>query len=100
MQRGERYIGKVALVSLEVPILTMDDHRSVMNFGERLRQLRILAGLNQTELGRRARVPQSIISALEGGRQRTVNLDTAKRLADALGVSLDLLAGRTGETRE
>jgi transcriptional regulator with XRE-family HTH domain len=67
-----------------------------MTFGERLRQLREVAGLSQNELARRAKVPQPVISAVEGGMQDTVTLDTAARLADALGVTLDLLAGRTG----
>jgi transcriptional regulator with XRE-family HTH domain len=70
-----------------------------MTFGERLRHLRVVAGLSQSELAKRARVAQPIISVLEGNRQRTVTLDTATRLADALGVTLDLLAGRTGPTR-
>ncbi len=67
-----------------------------MTFGERLRQLREVAGLSQNELAKRAHVPQSVISAVEGERQKSVSLDAASRLADALGVSLDLLAGRAG----
>jgi transcriptional regulator with XRE-family HTH domain len=67
-----------------------------MTFGERLRHLRVVAGLSQNELAKRAKVPQPVISALEGNKQGTVTLDTATRLADALGVTLDLLAGRTG----
>jgi transcriptional regulator with XRE-family HTH domain len=70
-----------------------------MTFGERLRSLRAVAGLSQSKLAKRAKVPQPVISALEANKQTTVNLDTASRLADALGVTLDLLAGRTGETQ-
>jgi transcriptional regulator with XRE-family HTH domain len=67
-----------------------------MTFGDRLRQLRELAGLSQRELARRANIPQPVISDVESGRQKSVSLDAASRLADALGVTLDLLAGRTG----
>jgi transcriptional regulator with XRE-family HTH domain len=64
-----------------------------MTFGERLRQLRELAGLSQRELARRANIPQPVVSDVESGRQKSVNLDTARRIARALGVTLDLLAG-------
>ena len=64
-----------------------------MTFGERLRQFRELAKMNQSELAKRANIPQPIISAVESGRQKSVNLDTARRIARALGVTLDMLAG-------
>jgi transcriptional regulator with XRE-family HTH domain len=68
-----------------------------MTFGERLRQFRELAKLSQSELAKRADMPQPVISALEGGRQKSVNLDTARRIARALGVTLDMLAGPEDE---
>jgi transcriptional regulator with XRE-family HTH domain len=68
-----------------------------MTLGERLRQLRAVAGLSQNELHKRSGVSQAVISAVERDLQDTITLATATRLADALGVSLDLLAGRTGE---
>jgi transcriptional regulator with XRE-family HTH domain len=68
-----------------------------MTFGERLRQFRELAKLSQSELAKRANIPQPIISAVESGRQKSVNLDTARRIARALGVTLDLLAGSSEE---
>jgi transcriptional regulator with XRE-family HTH domain len=64
-----------------------------MTFGERLRQFRELAKMSQSELARRANIPQPVISDVESGRQKSVNLDTARRIARALGVTLDLLAG-------
>jgi DNA-binding XRE family transcriptional regulator len=64
--------------------------------GERLRQLRELAQLSQNELARRARVPRPIISRVESGTQETMSLAYALRIAEVLGVSLDLLAGRRG----
>ena len=68
-----------------------------MTFGERLRQFRELAKMNQIELAKRANIPQPIISAVESGRQKSVNLDTARRIARALGVTLDMLAGPEDE---
>ena len=64
-----------------------------MTFGERLRQFRELAKMSQSELARRANIPQPVVSDVESGRQKSVNLDTAKRIARALGVTLDFLAG-------
>jgi transcriptional regulator with XRE-family HTH domain len=70
-----------------------------MTFGERLRQFRELAKMSQSELARRANIPQPVVSDVESGRQKSVNLGTARRIARALGVTLDLLAG-TGEEED
>jgi transcriptional regulator with XRE-family HTH domain len=45
------------------------------------------------ELARLAQVPHETISRLENARQRYPSLPVAKRLAQALGVTLDYLAG-------
>jgi transcriptional regulator with XRE-family HTH domain len=55
--------------------------------------------LSQDELGKLADVPQSVIAAVENGRQATVTLDIAKRLAEALAVTLDSLVGSGEEGR-
>ena len=70
-----------------------------MTFGQRLRQFRELAKMSQSELARRANIPQPVVSDVENGRQKSVNLETARRIARALGVTLDLLAG-TGEDED
>ena len=70
-----------------------------MTFGERLRQFRELAKMSQSELARRANIPQPVVSDVESGRQKSVNLETARRIARALGVTLNLLAG-TGEEED
>jgi transcriptional regulator with XRE-family HTH domain len=70
--------------------------QQISNLGIRLRQLRELAGFTQNELASKARVPQSVIWAVEAGKQKSMNLHTALRIAEVLGVSLDLLAGRRG----
>ena len=59
----------------------------------RLREVRIAAGLTQTELARRLHVGQSQISDLERGRRSTLTVATLTALARALGCSpADLLA--------
>jgi transcriptional regulator with XRE-family HTH domain len=64
-----------------------------MPLGERLRQLRELANLSQNELAKRANVPRPIISMVERGKQKSMSLENARRIARVLGVTLDLLAG-------
>jgi hypothetical protein len=44
-------------------------------------------------LVKRAKIPPSTASAVESEKQKSLNLDTPKRLASALGVTLDMLAG-------
>jgi transcriptional regulator with XRE-family HTH domain len=64
-----------------------------MPLGERLKRFRELAGWSQNELARRSGVPRPIVSELESGKQKGLKVDTARRLARALGVSLDMLVG-------
>jgi transcriptional regulator with XRE-family HTH domain len=64
-----------------------------MTLGEHIRQLRDMKRLSQDELGKLADVPQTVIADVESGRQATVTLDIAKRLADALAVTLESLVG-------
>ena len=67
-----------------------------MTLGERLRKLRARAGLSQNKLAKRAKVPQSMIAAIEGEREKSVSLNDALQLATALGVPVDLLARKEG----
>lgn len=60
--------------------------------GMRLQALRRKAGLSQSQLARAADVPISSLRNWEYGR-RTPLLDAATRIAQALSVSLDELAG-------
>jgi len=55
-------------------------------FARMLKRLRERRKLTQTELARRARVPQGYISALELGEKTNPGLDVLRRLARALGV--------------
>jgi transcriptional regulator with XRE-family HTH domain len=54
-------------------------------FGERLRQLRTLAGLSQEELAEKAGLDRTYVSSCERGR-RNVSLENIWRFALALGV--------------
>ena len=60
-----------------------------VSFGSLLRSLRTAAGLTQEELAEAARVSFRSISDLERGVSRSPHRDTARLLADALGLSGD-----------
>jgi transcriptional regulator with XRE-family HTH domain len=61
--------------------------------GERFKRLREAAGMSQSQLARAAGMPVRTLQQWEQGR-RTPLFDAAVRVADALQVSLDDLAGR------
>lgn len=63
------------------------------SFGQRLRRLREERQLSKSRLARESLVPRSCVAALERGRHLP-RLATLMGLADALGVTLDVLAGR------
>ena len=67
--------------------------RSRQTFPDRLHELRTRQGLTQSELARLARMPPAAISHFERG-YRVPTSATLERLAEALGVSVDLLLGR------
>lgn len=60
----------------------------VARYPARLKELRLKAGLSQTELAKRAGIPQSAVAAYEVGRNSPA-WGYCVRLAHALGVSLD-----------
>jgi transcriptional regulator with XRE-family HTH domain len=59
----------------------------------RLQKLRKAAGLSQSQLARAAGVPVATLQGWERAR-RMPRLEAAIKLADALGITLDELAGR------
>lgn len=63
-----------------------------MNFGENLRALRLAAGLTQEELARRIGARKQTLSRYESS-SRQPGIMTARKIADALGVSLERLTG-------
>lgn len=66
--------------------------------GERLFEARDRAGLTLRELGQRAGVSWSTISAIEKGKQ-SATVETSERLAVALGVRASWLAFGEGSER-
>ena len=65
----------------------------VEGFGGRVRSMREARGVSVRMLARQAQVPHPTISRLENTKGREPSLKVAARLAVALGVSLDYLAG-------
>lgn len=66
-------------------MVATDDDRAP--FGERLRRLRVAAGLSQEALAERAGLSAQAIGALETGKRRRPYPNTVSALADALGLS-------------
>jgi transcriptional regulator with XRE-family HTH domain len=64
-----------------------------MHLGEKLRALREMRGLTYRKLGDLADVDYAWLCRLERGQAHNLSLDAGKRLALALGVTLDYLAG-------
>jgi transcriptional regulator with XRE-family HTH domain len=67
--------------------------------GVRLKKLRQERGLSQAELARLSGIPKGTLLQWEYGL-RTPLLDAAMRLADALEITLDELAGREPPARK
>lgn len=70
--------------------------------GNRIKELRHQRGLSLRELAKLAQVSQGNLSAIERGDRQGGNLTllSGKRLAKALGVSLDYLTGMYDEMSE
>lgn len=64
-------------------------------FGERLRDARLRVGLSQSSLARQTGLDLGNLNELEHGHKTGLRLETVVRLAEALDVSLDYLAGLT-----
>ena len=64
-----------------------------MTLGERIKVLREKRGLGIRELARIANVRHATLSQLERRLRADVTTETAKRIARALGVSVDYLIG-------
>jgi transcriptional regulator with XRE-family HTH domain len=67
----------------------------MLTMGERIARMRQRRGMTPSELARRANIPLSTLSVIERGKRKGEGLTvaTAKRIAEALGVSLDYLSG-------
>lgn len=65
--------------------------------GSRIKKWRVRRGMSQRQLASAAGVDVSWISRLETGDRLNISLDGAKRICQALGISLDYLAGMYDE---
>ena len=63
--------------------------KSISTIGENLKKLRLKAGFSQDVLSEKADLAFHTISKIEAGATPNPTIDTVKKLADALGVSLD-----------
>ncbi|MCM3900373.1 MAG: helix-turn-helix domain-containing protein [Pyrinomonadaceae bacterium] len=64
-----------------------------MTLAMNVKRLRIRMGLAQAELAKRAKVSQAFIAQLETGVEDNPKLDTLRRLAKALKVTVAELVG-------
>lgn len=73
-----------------------------MKIGERIVELRNMRGLTQTNLARMVGMSKGYLSEIETGKKETnLTLDMAKRIAEALDVSLEcFFAGTDGNGSE
>lgn len=68
-----------------------------MNTGTIISQLRDKNGFSQSDLAEKSQVSRVMIGKYERG-EAVPSIDAAKKIADALGVSLDYLVGETSQT--
>ena len=57
--------------------------------GEVIKKLRLGSGISQDALSKKANLAFHTISKIEAGSTPNPTIDTVKKIADALGVSLD-----------
>jgi len=69
-------------------------------FGQRLRLRRQQLGLSQTTLAQLTGMPQARLSQFEHGVRTELTVSTALKIARALGVGLDYLAGTFDDAPE
>ena len=71
-----------------------------MHIGEKVSGRRRKKNWTQEDLAREAGVPQSVISRIERGERKNPSIDVVRRLAEALGVTIDYLAGAYEEAED
>lgn len=64
-----------------------------IKIAKRIKQYRIKSGLTQAALGEKAKVDRNTIARLERGKHQP-SLPTAKKLAEAFGVTVTDILGR------
>lgn len=68
-----------------------------MSLGEKVKALREKKGMNQKQLSEASLITQATISRIESGKVNQLKSDALKRLADALGSTVDYLVDRTDQ---
>lgn len=88
---GDRFkrLGNIHMAHVEMPKRKLKDG----SFGDRLYKIRDKKGMSRPELASRSGLCVSTITEYENS-SREPSLYSAERIADALGVSIDYLAGR------
>jgi transcriptional regulator with XRE-family HTH domain len=70
-----------------------DEEGSHMTLGERLKKQRLQRGYTQSQLADEAHVSQGLIARIENNHVRDPSSGVLRRIARALAVSMDYLAG-------
>ena len=65
-----------------------------MSFGEKIIQVRKEKSISQNDLAKKLGIHANVLGRYERG-ETTPSIDVALQIAEALGVSLDFLAGKT-----
>jgi transcriptional regulator with XRE-family HTH domain len=68
--------------------------------GQRIRRLRVRYGMTQAELARRIHVTANGMNRIECGETPDPRASRIAAIADVLGVSADIILGRTPEKSE
>jgi len=66
-----------------------------MSLGEKVKELREKKGMNQKQLADASRITQATISRIEQGKVNQLKSEALKRLAEALGSTVDYLVDMT-----
>ena len=69
--------------------MTMKKEKS--KIGENIKRLRLKSGMSQDALSKKANLAFYTLSKIEAGSTPNPTIDTVKKIADALGISLDEL---------
>jgi transcriptional regulator with XRE-family HTH domain len=73
----------------------MERRRTDMSLGEKVKTLREKKGMNQKEVAEASGITQATISRIESGQVKELKSEALKRLAGALGVTVDYLVDKT-----
>jgi transcriptional regulator with XRE-family HTH domain len=64
-----------------------------MALGEKVKELRLKLGWKQVTLAKKAEIPQATVSRIERGQVSQPKMGQLRKLAEALGTTIDYLAG-------